>query len=226
MGLQVPKCCWWIQIEVPSAQKRSIILLYNHLKVLTAITVNHPFSMPLGSLGAKPQRQPTLSFRLEYLPVPTTSGKTLFQLQKCYAQRKARQHAIKYHKPAKVKRQRSLGTGGSSTMNSFASNAISIGKEEKAAREAFNDAADKALCAGKQANIPSVKQEIDKKTARIATCCYEVQLSHPRARLHGSTAIPVGLSQAIELALNEKKWLLANRGGKVSTAQVKALAHV
>mmetsp|Transcript_5259 Transcript_5259/g.9995 ORF Transcript_5259/g.9995 Transcript_5259/m.9995 type:complete len:166 (-) Transcript_5259:321-818(-) len=138
----------------------------------------------------------------------------------------ARQHAIKYHKPAKVKRQRSLGTGGSSTMNSFASNAISIGKEEKAAREAFNDAADKALCAGKQANIPSVKQEIDKKTARIATCCYEVQLSHPRARLHGSTAIPVGLSQAIELALNEKKWLLANRGGKVSTAQVKALAHV
>jgi len=154
MGLQVPKCCWWIQIEVPSAQKRSIILLYNHLKVLTAITVNHPFSMPLGSLGAKPQRQPTLSFRLEYLPVPTTSGKTLFQLQKCYAQRKARQHAIKYHKPAKVKRQRSLGTGGSSTMNSFASNAISIGKEEKAAREAFNDAADKALCAGKQAPQP------------------------------------------------------------------------
>mmetsp|Transcript_5261 Transcript_5261/g.10002 ORF Transcript_5261/g.10002 Transcript_5261/m.10002 type:complete len:162 (-) Transcript_5261:738-1223(-) len=66
----------------------------------------------------------------------------------------ARQHAIKYHKPAKVKRQRSLGTGGSSTMNSFASNAISIGKEEKAAREAFNDAADKALCAGEQAPQP------------------------------------------------------------------------
>jgi hypothetical protein len=66
----------------------------------------------------------------------------------------ARQHASKYHKPAKVKRQRSLGTGGSSTMNSFISKAIGIGKEEKAARDSFNDAADKALCAGEQAPQP------------------------------------------------------------------------
>jgi hypothetical protein len=43
------------------------------------------------------------------------------------------------------------------------------------------------------------------------------------ARLHGSTAMPAGLSQAIELAPNEKVLLAANRGGKVSTTQLKTL---
>ena len=46
------------------------------------------------------------------------------------------------------------------------------------------------------------------------------------ARLHGSTVIPAGLSQAIELAPNEKKLLSANRGGKVSATQMKSLTLV
>jgi hypothetical protein len=46
------------------------------------------------------------------------------------------------------------------------------------------------------------------------------------ARLHRSTVIPAGLSQAIELAPNEKQLLSANRGGKVSAAQLKSLSLV
>ena len=56
--------CWWTQIEAPSAQKRPIILLYHHLKGLTATTANHRFVMSVGSPGAEPQRQPTMSFML------------------------------------------------------------------------------------------------------------------------------------------------------------------
>ena len=46
------------------------------------------------------------------------------------------------------------------------------------------------------------------------------------AKLHATTDMPVGLSDVLKLAPNERALLRANKGGKVSTAQLKALALV
>lgn len=46
------------------------------------------------------------------------------------------------------------------------------------------------------------------------------------AKLHATTDMPVGLSDVLKLAPNERALLGANKGGKVSTMQLKALALV
>ena len=65
-----------------------------------------------------------------------------------------------------------------------------------------------------------------KKLPALRPAVMKYNFSAHWARLYGSTAIPAGLSQALELAPNEVKWLSANRGEKDSAAQVKALALV
>ena len=46
------------------------------------------------------------------------------------------------------------------------------------------------------------------------------------AKFHATTDTPVGLSGVLKLAPNERALLGANKGGKVSTTQLKALALV
>jgi hypothetical protein len=46
------------------------------------------------------------------------------------------------------------------------------------------------------------------------------------AKLHATTDMPVGLSDVLKLAPNERALIGANKGGMVSTTQLKALALV